>query len=544
MRLKQNKRLLICALIFLALIIIGLQLYENPEKGKLSQAIDAGNYQAVREVLLDNPEAANYSIKGRPVLEVAIKSGTSNADKISALLIQNGADVNKQLENKSTYLIEGSNQLLPILIKAGADISARDENGFTVLDYIMYNANEEKRDEIIECRDLLIQHGAKPDGMTMQACLNNPDGYGFTCEVLELIQKYGNRTGISKGLEFAIQGKGLNVIREAKADRIPDEEKEKVILYAAKNCDVMVLKELLKLGYDFKVEDGFGQTPLDLAAQYNDVEVLTFLAELGFNIDNISDESATMNMSPILYALVSGKEDKVNFFYENGIKFIDSEYMPLWDIACGKGNLDSVKILRKYVGEPDAEDLYAGCVASAERKNEDGRSIFNYLLKQYDILSLTNEFGVHIIADLLSIGQEKAEKLLKQGAFVDSDVVCNAMLEYPSMVESFIIACDDINFARTGMPSPLMTAIYYGEFDSVKLLIEYGANINKLYVNEDGYAEAAIHVAAYSASEDILQYLINHGANLELTDSKGKTPYEIAKAAGLQKNVQILKSYE
>lgn len=540
MKLKHNKRILLCAFLFLVFLIAGVNLHENPEERKLSQAIEFGNYQGVLEVLRDNPKAANYSIKGRPVLEEAMKSGTGNADKISALLIQHGTDINKRLENKSMYLMESSNKLLPVLVKAGADISAKDEHGFSALDYVMYNAKEEHRDEIIESRDLLIQFGARPDETTLQACLDNSEGYGFTCEVLELIQKYGNRTGISKGLEFAIQGRGENVITEAKANRIPDKEKKKVVLYAAKNCNVEVLKALLKLDYDFKVEDGFGQTSLDLAAQYNDVEALAFFAELGFDMNNISEESAFMKLSPIIYALISGKDDKVNFFIEHGIAFDDSAYMPLWDIACGKGNLDSIRILRKYVGEPDAEDLYAGCVASAERKNEEGRRIFNYLVKQYDVLSLTNEFGVHIIADLLSIGQGKVEELLQQGAVVDSEAVCNAMIECPSMVESLIIACDDINSVRRGMMSPLITAIYYGEFDSVKLLIEHGADINKLYANEDGYAEAAIHVAAYSASEDILQYLIEHGADLNLTNSEGDKAYEIAKEAGLKKNVWIL----
>jgi len=78
----------------------------------------------------------------------------------------------------------------------------------------------------------------------------------------------------------------------------------------------------------------------------------------------------------------------------------------------------------------------------------------------------------------------------------------------------------------------LMYACYDGDFESVKILIENGADINR----QDNEGWTALFYAVSKNREDIAQYLIAKGANKQIKDISGKRPYDYAVADG---NTQI-----
>lgn len=70
-------------------------------------------------------------------------------------------------------------------------------------------------------------------------------------------------------------------------------------------------------------------------------------------------------------------------------------------------------------------------------------------------------------------------------------------------------------------------ASYLGRVDVLKLLLEYGGDVNELAEQEtvDGPAGSPLHVAAAADRSNIYQWLVRHGANESLLqNSKGKTP--------------------
>jgi hypothetical protein len=64
-----------------------------------------------------------------------------------------------------------------------------------------------------------------------------------------------------------------------------------------------------------------------------------------------------------------------------------------------------------------------------------------------------------------------------------------------------------------------------GALEAVKMLVEVGADVNAA-TKTLGYT--ALNGAAYNGSNDIIQYLVEKGANLNVKDKMGQTPLSIA----------------
>jgi ankyrin repeat protein len=62
---------------------------------------------------------------------------------------------------------------------------------------------------------------------------------------------------------------------------------------------------------------------------------------------------------------------------------------------------------------------------------------------------------------------------------------------------------------------------------AVKVLLEAGADINA--VNEADFT--ALHGAAYRGLNEVVQYLVEHGASINARDFRGRTPYRLAEGS-------------
>jgi ankyrin repeat protein len=79
--------------------------------------------------------------------------------------------------------------------------------------------------------------------------------------------------------------------------------------------------------------------------------------------------------------------------------------------------------------------------------------------------------------------------------------------------------------AGVGLADDRMPAEAKGALEAVKMLIEMGSDVNQ--VSQDcGWT--ALHGAAYIGADDIIQLLVQKGANLNVKDEMGQTPLTIA----------------
>ncbi|MFM2136072.1 MAG: hypothetical protein RL021_1472 [Bacteroidota bacterium] len=99
-------------------------------------AIAARDFQRVEKQLQDNPDLNIFSENGFTPLQVACRMGD---DKLAALLIAFGANVNLPSKDSSTPLIEAARQgladLTELLLINGADASYKDGNQMNALEY-------------------------------------------------------------------------------------------------------------------------------------------------------------------------------------------------------------------------------------------------------------------------------------------------------------------------------------------------------------------------------------------------------------------------
>jgi ankyrin repeat protein len=63
-------------------------------------------------------------------------------------------------------------------------------------------------------------------------------------------------------------------------------------------------------------------------------------------------------------------------------------------------------------------------------------------------------------------------------------------------------------------------------FEVTRLLVDRGSDVNS--AGEHGWT--ALHGAAYKGVDAVVQFLVEHGANMEVFDQYGQTPLSIANA--------------
>jgi ankyrin repeat protein len=95
-----------------------------------------------------------------------------------------------------------------------------------------------------------------------------------------------------------------------------------------------------------------------------------------------------------------------------------------------------------------------------------------------------------------------------------------AMIKGPRTMEMLLER--NVPIAQTGA---LHTAAHFGQLDTMRLLIQYGADLNEII---PGWREwTPMHFAAARDRFDAMELLKHSGARTDLKDEKGKTPAEI-----------------
>ncbi|CAG9862038.1 unnamed protein product [Phyllotreta striolata] len=82
------------------------------------------------------------------------------------------------------------------------------------------------------------------------------------------------------------------------------------------------------------------------------------------------------------------------------------------------------------------------------------------------------------------------------------------------LTEADVLKERDVNVKDANNLTPLHWACFYGQINSVQLLVEHGADINELGPEE----ETPLILAAAGGHHDIVRFLIAHGADVNHTD--------------------------
>jgi ankyrin repeat protein len=441
-------------------------------------------------------------------------------------------------EDSRNTLIEASKKgdvtALLSALKSHADVNAGGPDGSTALQWATHGNHA-------AAVELLLKAGAKVD---------TSSSFGVTA----LSEAAGN--GNAQIIEMLVQ---------AGADpNLKSVEGEPAIMTAVKSGRADAVRVLLKHGATVDETEAWkGQTALMWAAAQNYADVAEALIEAGADVNarsagwpletkrpangNIVSVRPRGGLSPLLFAARQGALDAVRVLVHAGagLNITEPDGTNALVIAIINAHYDLAAFLLQSGADPDIADKYGRtALYAAVDMNSLESSVTRPASKEFDatrpidIARLALNRGARINAALI-------EPIPGRGLSDDPDPILT------SGATAFIRAAKTADVTAMKLlldhgASPLLTTEAgtnalmaasglgwrYGlsrvaETDSVQAIqicLNAGLSINA--ANEKG--ETALHGAAMRGANEIVQFLVDHGARLDLTDKEGRTPLSIA----------------
>jgi len=266
------------------------------------------------------------------------------------------------------------------------------------------------------------------------------------------------------------------------------------LMWAAVNREPAIVTLLLEHGADARARSKRGFTPLLFAAQQGDVESGRLLLQAGADVN---DRSGNDRKTPLIVAAASGGKEFSALLLDKG-------------------------------ADPDLAD-------------EGGFTALHY--------AALDERGADIVGTLLTHGARPNPRTTR-----DSREYVYAGVNLTGATPLFLAASrghvETVRALLAGGADPLMStekgtlplhvaswggSPYAGDWtedekknllDVTRLLVERGSDVNS--TGEHGWT--ALHGAAYKGVDAVVQFLVDHGARLEVFDEYGQTPLSIANA--------------
>src|SRR5712691_7433338 len=414
---------------------------------------------------------------------------------VSSLLKQH-VDVNTPQPDGSTALTWAAHWddlvTADLLIAAGANVDAASEYGATSL----WEACNNGSTGMVE---RLVKAGANPNATLT--------GTGET--VLMRCARTGNPEAVKALLKKAADPNARDPVRGQTA-----------LMWALEEHHPEVASVLIQNGADVHAKSKGGFTPLLFAARQGDIESARLLLDKGADVN----EAAPGGLNALLVGIDSIHEDFAIFLVERGANpnAADRDGLAPLHYALRKGftylkagQRDDhygqiglpylfrddmtrlVKTLLEHGANPNAR------ISRGGRRNQ---------MHQSDFVKITIAGATPFLLASASGNIEIMRFLLAKGA--DPKLTTNDGV-------TALMAAAGVGLADDRMPQEAK-----GALAAVKMLVEQmDADVNA--ISQDcGWT--ALHGAAYIGADDIVQYLVDKGAKLNVKDAMGQTPLTIA----------------
>lgn len=347
---------------------------------------------------------------------------------------------------------------------------------------------------------------------------------------------------VDRGLEKAAQ-----VLIEADANvKIQDEDLWQPLHYACKGGYHNIATLLLDNGADIEAKTRLLQTPLHRACREGHSEILELLLERGANVNALDDEEYT----PLYFAADWGRRRAVELLLRKDKSNIDhalqdEDGWTALHAAAFNGHEEIVTILRREgagVGIRDNQGRTALILATDQEEVGAMRELL-YKVEEHEDLHLDAKdndqyaalalaassgsvAGVRLLiehgADCSTRNSSDRTPIIIASRWRNRDVVL-ALLQHQE-------PADIINAQDEKGQTALHHAACRGHAEVLQVLLDHGADA----VIPDNEGRQALHLACFQGNVGIVKMLLNHtdGLQLESRDKGDMTPLHIACKAG------------
>ncbi|MHC9062457.1 ankyrin repeat domain-containing protein [Nitrospira sp. CMX1] len=437
-------------------------------------------------------------------------------------------DVNARTDHGSTPLHYATKHvdIIPILLSAGADLHATDQDGDSPLNWAAESGQ-------LKSAELLIKAGTRIDtkNKNQMTALHwaIQNGHPSIARVLVLagadvnaVTKYpvgafpGNYTPLEKAMEKgAVEvveillkaGANVNVISEISFSPLHS---------AARFGQVKVLRLLLEAGAAVNVTVGGKWTPLHSAAESNTVEGVKLLLAAGADIN----AKNYLNETPLHIAVQENALEVVKLLVAAGADVNTKGYhdMTPLHIAVDRKAVEIAKVLIAARASLN-EKVYFGSTPLSFAVSHNNAELVSALIAAG--------------ADINVVRTDSGETLLE-------------MSPNPEISRSLLEAGADANFGE-GLSSGtvLHSAVRRGRVDQVRILIMKGARLDSTDHSHRTPLHYAVGGEAFGKPIDmieIVKLLLDKGANVNAADSGGRIPLHdvVVSAKNVAATVRLL----
>lgn len=505
-----------------------------------------------------NGSQTNKTIAPRVIPSIVLEDAPifKSLKKLKAFLAQ-GNDINKQYPIiKLTILHKAVTEQLPAyieeLLKEKANPNLQDADGDTPLHKLFKTPYRKSSKEIAE---LLIAYKAsleitnhKGDTPFHIAATQTSGLYTHLLKLLQNVNIQNAQTGqtllhMISALASDKSDRALYLLLERQADvTIADAQGNLPLHYAVQNKDIDIIKKLLDANKDVTInaKNKIGKTPLFFAIQSNNIEIIDFLIQQGAD-PNIVDYQGnnmlhhafsyklTITASVIKHLINKINNNFVNTPNHNGElpAHIISPYEVEGTFKLIMNKTKNLNAQDKY-GDTALHNLLKKPIANNNKHYKNLSYLANLLNRKNLPLNVRNCYGItpqhyalennypekylniFTSKELLALPEEFHNTPLHWAAENGcSDYVCAHIESGQYQVDS----------TRDGL-SPLHLAAYHGHLDTVKTLIGLQANINLT----DSWGQTALHWALLGNHQNVIDYLLEQGANPDAQDHLGRKP--------------------
>ncbi|CAF1411584.1 unnamed protein product, partial [Rotaria sordida] len=504
--------------------------------------------------------ALTMNLCGQTPLFCAAKEGRT---EIVKYLLDRGA--NPRVQNHygvSALWIpaqKGMLQVVELLLNAGAEThvapfgNLADElniTGWTPL----YAAMKSRKFDVVK---LLLKRGADPNAVTKLG--STPFLLASEICDLDIIEAC---VEAGADLDFAPSGPdadNLNITGQT------------ALFMATLKDRVDVVKFLIQKGAHVNVQNRYGVSPLLLCAESGNYELVQALVQAGADVNitpqgELAEENFLAGQTPLFGAAKKGHVEICEYLIQNGAD-VNAVTMtgatPLYT-ATEEGHLDVVRLLNRHGADVNrspkgqvARDLHienqTPLLIACMRNHE---AIIRHLIESGANVNVTSERGS---SPFLAICQhnnvELARLLIQHGARHDVE----AKNLYDGKINGLIVAAESGSFdtlrllveaARhdveaknlyDGKINGLIVAAESGSFDTLRLLVEAGLDVNyKIEGKGETAGRTPLFCACAKGFQDIVEYLIDRGADVNGTEKSGLSCLHIAAAMGHADTVRVL----